>query len=129
MDQMIIQLSGLRLSGMAACWKTLIETRKMTELSLEDGLALLLQAEQDQRKMNRFSRLEKNARFRYRAVLEEVDTNPSRGIDKTLLARLSMGDYIKNGEAIIAVGSTGCGKSFLVSDFNGTLMFYFNSLM
>ncbi|WP_423128031.1 hypothetical protein [Gaoshiqia sp. Z1-71] len=41
MDQMITQLSGLRLSGMAACWKTLIETRKTTELSLEDGLALL----------------------------------------------------------------------------------------
>lgn len=115
MDQTITRLSRLRLSGMAACWKTLTETRKNAELSLEDGLALLLQAEEDQRRMNRFCRLEKNARFRYRASLEEVDTNPSRGIDKTLLTRLAMGDYIKNGEAIIAVGSTGCGKSFLVS--------------
>ncbi len=115
MDQMISQLTGLRLSGMAACWKTLIETRKSTELSLEDGLALLLQAEQDQRKMNRFSRLEKNARFRYHIGLEEIDTNPARGIDKSLLTRLAMGDYIKNGEAVIIVGLTGVGKSSLAS--------------
>jgi DNA replication protein DnaC len=115
MDQMITQLSGLRLSGMAACWKTLTETRKNAELSLEDGLALLLQAEEDQRSMNRFCRLEKNAHFRYRASLEEIDTNPARGIDKSLLTRLAMGDYIKNGEAVIVVGSTGCGKSFLIS--------------
>jgi DNA replication protein DnaC len=132
MDQIMNRFSSLRLSGMTACWKTLMETRKNTGLSLEDGLALLLQAEQDQRKMNRFNRLEKNARFRYRASLEEVDINPSRGIDKSLLTRLAMGDYIKNGEAAIIVGSTGCGKSFLASSLGlraceqGFSVAYFN---
>jgi len=31
------------------------------------------------------------------------------------IARLAAGDYIKNGEAVIIIGSTGCGKSFLAS--------------
>jgi DNA replication protein DnaC len=109
------KLLSLRLSGMAQQWQTLEETRRTAELSLKEGMELLLQAEDDKRQENRYERLMKNAGFRYRSSLEEINQDPARGIDKSLMARLAMSDYIKNGEAIIITGAAGCGKSFLAS--------------
>jgi len=115
MEEIKSKLLSLRLSGMAGEWKILEETRRTEELSLSDGMILLLQAETDKRQENRYERLMKNAGFRYRAFMEEVKADPVRGIDKMLVARLAGGDYIKNGEAIIITGAAGCGKSFLAS--------------
>jgi DNA replication protein DnaC len=100
---------------MAQLWQTLEETRRTTDLSLWEGMELLLQAEADKRQENRYERLMKNAGFRYRASVEEINPDPLRGIDKSLLLRLAQGDYIKNGEAVIVTGAAGCGKSFLAS--------------
>ncbi|GHV32211.1 ATPase AAA [Bacteroidia bacterium] len=117
MEEIKSRLLSLRLPGMAHCWQTLEETRRLGELSLADGIELLLQSETDSRQENRYNRLLKNAGFRYQASIEELNTDPSRGIDKTLVARLSAGAYIKNGEAILITGASGCGKSFLASAF------------
>jgi len=65
MMQIESQLNRLRLKGMAHKWQALVETRKAHELSLGEGLKLLLQAEEDERSNNRFERLQKNAKFRY----------------------------------------------------------------
>jgi len=115
MEQIKSRLCSLRLSGMATCWQTLEETRRTPELSLKDGMELLLQAESDQRNVNRYARLLRNAGFRYQASIEELNTESSRGMDRALIDRLSMGDYIRNGDAILITGSAGCGKSFLAS--------------
>ena len=117
MDVIKSKLLSLRLSGMAQQWQTLEETRRTGELSLSDGMELLLQAEVDKRHENRYQRLIRNADFRYKAFIEEINAEPARGIDKSLIARLAMGDYIKNGESILITGATGCGKSFLASAF------------
>jgi DNA replication protein DnaC len=115
MEEIKFQLSNLHLSGMARQWQTLEETRRTGELSLADGMALLLQAEADQRHENRYRRLLKNAAFRYQASMEEVNADPARGIDKMLLSRLAAGDYIRKGETVLITGASGCGKSFLAS--------------
>jgi DNA replication protein DnaC len=115
MESIKSKLLGFRLSGMAQQWQTLDETRRLAELTLWEGMELLLQAEADKRQENRYERLMKNAGFRYRASIQEVNADPARGIDKSLIARLAMGDYIKNGEAVIITGAAGCGKSFIAS--------------
>jgi len=115
MEEIKNRLSNLHLSGMARQWQTLEETRRTGELSLADGMMLLLQAEADQRYENRYRRLLKNASFRYQASMEEVNPDSGRGIDKMLLSRLFTGDYIRQGETILITGASGCGKSFLAS--------------
>ncbi|MDR0286232.1 MAG: IS21-like element helper ATPase IstB [Clostridiales bacterium] len=115
MEEIRIQLSALHLSGMSRQWQTLQETHRTGELSLADGMSLLLQAEADNRQENRYRRLLKNATFRYQASIEEVNADASRGIDKMLLSRLSTGDYIRKGETVLITGASGCGKSFLAS--------------
>lgn len=109
------QLVQLRLHGMAHAWQALLETRQNQQLSLSEGMELLLQAEEDQRNKSRFERLRKNATFRYAASVEQIRYDVSRGLDKNLIARLSTGEYIKGGQPVLITGPTGCGKSFLAS--------------
>jgi len=115
MNQIETQMNNLRLHGMLRSWTALLETRKLHELSLHEGMELLLQAEELEKDNRRFRRLESQASFRYKASMEEVRSDPARGLDKTLLATLTTGDYLTKGEAVLITGATGCGKSFLAS--------------
>jgi len=49
MLQIESQLSRLRLHGMSRSWQALLETRRQNELTLSEGLELLLQAEEQER--------------------------------------------------------------------------------
>ena len=109
------KFNELRLRGMSRSWESLMETRQHQELTLSEGLEILLQAEKLDREQRRFDRLNKHAQFRYQASIEELNLDTARGIDKTLMANLVTGDYIKNGQSIIITGATGCGKSFIAS--------------
>lgn len=109
------QLKQLRLHGMGRSWQALLETRRHHELSFTEGMEVLLQAEEDDRGDKRFERLQKNANFRYRASVQELHLESSRGLDKSLIANLATGEYIAKGEAILISGATGTGKSFLAS--------------
>ncbi len=115
MKQLEQQMTALRLHGMQRNWKSLVETRRQHELTLSEGLELLLQAEQQDRENRRFERLRKNAKFRYQASVEELHTDASRGMNRELIATLATGDYITNGGSVLVTGASGCGKSFLAS--------------
>lgn len=115
MMQIETQLGRLRLHGMSQGWKAMLETRRHTELSLQEGLEILLQSEQQERENRRFDRLTQGARFRYKATIDEISMQASRGIDKDLIMRLATGDYLSKGESVLITGATGCGKSFIAS--------------
>ena len=59
------------------------------------------------------TRLTKNASFRYKAYLEEIDYTVSRGLDRNQMERLATLDFIRNGQNLFITGSAGTGKSFL----------------
>lgn len=109
------QFIKLRLHGMNRAWQALLETRKHHELTLSEGLELLLQAEEEEKTNRRFERLRKNARFRYQASVEELKLDATRGLNKELIMRLASGSYLENGESVLITGASGCGKSFLAS--------------
>ena len=115
MKQIEAQLSRLRLTGMNKGWKSIIETRRVQELSFTDGLQLLLQAEEEERSVKRFERLRTNARFRYQSSIEELHFDATRGLSKDLITCLATCDYITKGESVLITGATGCGKSFIAS--------------
>ena len=133
MKQIETQFSQLRLAGMGCAWQALLETKKVNELSLIEGLEILLQAEQEHRANRRFERLQNNAKFRYRASIEEIDYNPAREINKSLITNLATCEYISKGEAVLITGATGCGKSFIASALghqacaHGKSVAYFNT--
>ena len=117
MKEVKSNLLSMKLSGMASCYQTLYETRKLDKLSFHDGLQILIQAERDQRESNRYNRLVKQASFRYVATIDQVTTGSARGIDLHVVTSLSIGSYIEHGESIIITGCAGVGKSFLATAF------------
>ena len=133
MNQIQTKLTQLRLKGMLRTWEALAETRRIQELSFADGMEMLLQAEDEERRNNRFERLLKNAKFRYQASIEELNYDPSRELDKNLITELATCQFIANGESLVVTGSTGCGKSWLASALghqacsHGYSVAYFNT--
>jgi len=127
------KLKQLRLKGMLQSWEAIKETRRINELSFSEGMEMLLQAEEEQRQNSRFERLLKSARFRYQASIEEINFDPSRGLDKALITDLATCNYITKGESLLITGATGCGKSFLASALghqacaHGNTVAYFNT--
>jgi DNA replication protein DnaC len=133
MTQIESKLTALRLKGMSRSWQSLLETRRIHEISFCDGLEMLLQSEEEERKNSRFQRLLQSARFRYQASIEELDYDPKRCLDKNLITQLALCKYIDEGDAVLVSGKTGSGKSFLVSALghhaclHGYSVSYFNT--
>ncbi len=106
---------GLKLPGMAKAWEAMSDTHQLDKLTLRDGIELLLQAEKDTRLENRIARLIHNARFRQRAVVEELETDTARGLSAIQVTELATGSYIERGMNVVITGPAGTGKSFIAS--------------
>ena len=132
MDLIANELKSLRMPGMAQCRLSMQETRKTDDVSFSDGLQILLQAEKDQRRINRNARLIKEAGFRYQASIEELAFDSARGIEKNRVLQLTSCEYIRRGSAILISGATGTGKSWLATSLgyhaclSGFHVAYFN---
>jgi len=113
MNEVTDQFKSLRMPGMAQCWASLLETRKLDGLSFYEGVQLLLQAEKDQRRTNRNARLISAARFRYQVTIEELSFDAARGLERGKVMQMATCEYIKQGAPIIITGPTGTGKSWL----------------
>ncbi|MGB4468700.1 MAG: IS21-like element helper ATPase IstB [Azovibrio sp.] len=114
-QQTLTQLRELKLLGMAnALQRQLEQPTTSTDLSFEQRLALLVQQECDTRHERRCARLLQQARLKYpQAAIEDFDTRPGRGIERSRFTSLAMDDWIAAGCAILLTGATGCGKTWL----------------
>src|SRR5574344_1224859 len=81
-------LHELKLPGMAGCWDSLEETHQLDKLTLREGMQMMMQYERDTRQNNRVQRLIKNANFRIKASIEELETDTTRGITTSSVSDL-----------------------------------------
>ena len=103
----------MRLHGMARALRTSLETP--SQLTADELLAHLVDAEWDDRHQRRLQRLLKAARFRYLAAIEEVDFSISRNLDQNQLLRLADCRWVQHHQDLIINGKCGSGKSYLAS--------------
>ena len=107
------RLIALGLAGMA---KALEEQRRQPDiaaLGFEERLALLVDREAIERENKRLGSRLKFAGLRQTAIVEDTDMKVSRGLDKTLFAKLVAGDWIARHQNLAIIGKTGLGKSWL----------------
>ncbi|MBQ9586437.1 MAG: ATP-binding protein [Bacteroidales bacterium] len=88
--------------------------KKLDKVSLRDGMQLMLQHERDTRQANRIARLIKNAGFRQKSTIEELEMDTTRGLSTADVAEQATGGYIRDGRFTIVIGPTGTGKTFLL---------------
>lgn len=134
-NETVKALHELKLPGMANRWSALEETHQLDKITLREGMQLMLQSERDTRQDNRIQRIIKNAGFRLKASVEELETDTVRGIPAASVAELSTGNYITNGMTVIITGPAGTGKSYFACALgdracrNGTKVLYFTMNM
>lgn len=110
----IDQLRTLKLQGMVHGLQEQLAQAGMTSLSFEERLSLLVDREVNWRNDRRLERLLKNAHLRYaQATIEDLDTRVGRGIDRSSIMSLALGDWIESGHSVLITGPTGAGKSWL----------------
>ena len=114
MHTTLAQLRALKLNGLAIGLEEQLTQPGMVSMSFEERMALLVDREVHYRTDRRLVRLLKQAHLKYpQASIEDIDARPSRGINRTAIMSLALGDWVKSGHNILISGPTGAGKSWL----------------
>ncbi len=108
------RLRDLRLGGMAQALE-----RQQEQVGTYDGLAfterlgLLVEQECLEREHRKQERLIRQARFKLRASVQDIDYQHSRNIKQAQIARLAQGEWIDRAQNLLITGPCGSGKTYL----------------
>lgn len=111
----LTRMKQLKFHGMHGAFKTAIETGKTDDYSQDQFVSMLIDAEWDDKTNRKIERAIKNARFHYKASIENIVYEEARNIDRLKVQRLAECDFITRSENILITGSTGAGKSYMAT--------------
>jgi DNA replication protein DnaC len=112
--QTLVRLRQLKLSGMVAALERQQEQVSTFEaLPFIERLSLLLDQEHLMRENRKQDRLIRQAQFKLRATIQEIDYAHPRNIQRAQIARLAQGDWIERSQNLLITGSCGSGKTYL----------------
>lgn len=111
----LTKMKQMKLYGMYGTFKTAIETGKTDDYTLDQFISMMIETEWDDRNTRRIERAIKNAKFHYKASVENIIYEDNRNIDKNKVLRLAECNFVEQNENIIITGSTGVGKSYLAT--------------
>lgn len=131
--QTLEHMKQLRLYGMYRAFEGSLLPQNTNLYTNDELIAYLLQSEWDDRQNRKIERLTQAAHFRYSAVMEAIDYDASRSLDKNQIQRFSSCNFIAQKQNILITGSTGAGKSYMASAIGhqacslGYKVMYFNT--
>jgi len=108
-------MKQMKFFGMVRAFRTSIENGSMGQMTSDEMVSMLVNAEWDDRNNRRIERQMRNARFRYKANIEQLHFDVDRNLDKNQLMRMAECTFIQRKENLLITGSTGIGKSFIAS--------------
>lgn len=109
------KMKAMKLFGMHRAFKTDLESGRADTYTPDEITAHLIEAEWDERQNRSIEQKIKNARFRYKALLEDVYYHPERNLEKNQLLRYADCSFLDKAESMLITGPTGSGKSYLAS--------------
>lgn len=113
-EQTTEKLREMRLIGMADALEEQQRTVKTNEMSYDERLAMLVDAEHTYRENRKLARHLKEAKLRHsQACIEDIDYTPRRKLDKAVIRQLTSCRWVKENHNVIITGATGVGKSYI----------------
>ncbi len=114
----VSKLREMKLGIMASAFKHQLGNNDFHEMSFEERVGLMVDAEWTSRQNNRLTRLIRNAGFSIpEASLEDIEYHPDRELDKNLITRLGTCNFVDEHHNVIIMGATGGRKTYLANAF------------
>jgi DNA replication protein DnaC len=114
-EQTIEKMKTMKLHGMVRAFRTSLETGNTDKWTADELISTLVDSEWDERYNRKLTRNVKNAHFRYKAAVEQINFDTPRDLNRNYILRLADCSFIDKKENIIITGSTGIGKSYIAS--------------
>ena len=112
--QTLSRLHHLHLSGMAQALTQQQEQHgTYAPLPFLDRLSLLVEQECLLREQRKQDRLVRQARFKLRATLQDIDYQHPRHLQQTQVAQLAQGEWLQRTHNLLITGPCGSGKTYL----------------
>ncbi len=113
-QQTFDRLHEMRLNGMVDELTAQTRQPDIRQLSFEERLGLLVDAEDIYPQDRRLTRLLREAKLRIPACMEDIDYRHQRGLDRALLQSLAQCRWVRSHQSILITGPTGCGKTYII---------------
>lgn len=110
----VAKLHTLRLTGMATALAEQAAQTEVDRLGFDERLGLLVDREVAERDSRRLKLRLAQARLRQSACLEDLDHRTPRGLDRTLMATLATGQWLRQHLNVLITGPAGIGKSWIM---------------
>jgi DNA replication protein DnaC len=114
-EQTIEKMKTMKLYGMVRAFRTSLESGVTEKSTADELLSMLIDSEWDERFNRKLVRTVRNARFRYKAAVEQINFDNNRMLIKNQVLRLADCGFIDKKENVLITGSTGVGKSYIAS--------------
>ena len=106
----IEKLQTMKLHGMADAFHAQLETADASQLSFEERFAMLVDQQWLWRENRALARRLQSARLKERGVIEDIDYQHPRGLDRKLLRTLAASEWVRQNQNVLFIGPTGIGK-------------------
>ena len=107
------KMNAMKMFGLVEAFQRQLTSPQMSELSFEERVGMLIDAEYAGREQRQLARRLLSAWLRHQASLEQVDLKAHRGLDRQVVLSLGSCSWINDRHNVIITGPTGVGKSFL----------------
>jgi len=114
-EQTVHKMRQMKFFGMVRAFCMSLENDTMAKMTPDELVSMLVESEWDDRNNRRIERQIHNARFRYKANIEQLHFDIDRNLDKNQFMRLAECTFIQRKENLLITGSTGIGKSYISS--------------
>jgi DNA replication protein DnaC len=109
----IEKLHTMKMHGMADAFRAQLETTESHQLSFEERFALLVDQQWLWKENRALGRRLRCAKLKQRAVIEDVNYQHPRQLDRRLLRTLASSEWVRQKLNLVFTGPTGIGKSWL----------------
>ena len=107
------KLQTMKLHGMADAFRLQLETTDTSQLSFEERFAMLVDQQWLWKENRALARRLRTAKLKERGVIEDIDYQHPRGLDRKLIRTLASSEWVRQHQNLLLIGPTGLGKTWL----------------